>query len=57
MFMVFVILCDIQLPACFSILEVESTCFVRICTQVIPIIVLAHLMLAYAYVCSATSNW
>ena len=38
MLKVLVIPCDIQLPDCFSILEVESTClcFVRICTQVIP---------------------
>ena len=37
---------DIQLPACFSIPEVESTClcFVRICTQVIPFIVVAQIL-------------
>ena len=34
MLKVLVIPCDIQLPACFSVLKVESTClcFVRICT-------------------------
>ena len=46
MLKVLVIQCDIQLTACFSIIEVESTClcFVRIYTQVIPFIVLAQIM-------------
>ena len=46
MLKVIVIPCDIQRPACFSILEVESTClcFVRICTQVVPFIVLAQIL-------------
>ena len=46
MLKVLVIPCDIQLSACFSVLEVESTClcFVRILTQVIPFIVLAHIL-------------
>ena len=47
---VLVIPCDIQLPACFSVLEVECTClcFVRICTPVIPFIVLAHIMSCFS---------
>ena len=38
--------CDIHLHACFSVLEVLSRClcYVRICTQVIPFIVLAQIM-------------
>ena len=46
MLKVLAIPCEIQLPACFSILEVESTClcFVRICTQAIPFIVLAQIL-------------
>ena len=46
MLKVLVVPCDIQLPACFSIIVVESTClcFVRIFTQVVPFIVLAHIL-------------
>ena len=45
MLKVLVLPCDIQFHTCFSVLEVKSTClcFVRICTQVVPFIVLARL--------------
>ena len=50
MIKVLVIPCDIQLPACFSVLEVESTClcFVRICTQVIPFIILGQILQCFS---------
>ena len=46
MLKVLVIQCYIQLPACLSIFEVESTClcFVRIRTKVVPFIVLAQIL-------------
>ena len=46
MLKVLVIPCDIQHPACFSILEEENKClcYVRICTQVMHLIVLAQIV-------------
>ena len=45
-FNVFVIPSEIERLAFFTVLEVDSTClfFVRICTQVLPFIVLAQIL-------------